>query len=35
MVTHLVKTTVDIEDSEGTELSGNTFSGNDNGAHFV
>eukprot|EP00752_Nemacystus_decipiens_P005724 g5181.t1 len=35
IVTHLVKTTVDIEDSDGTELSGNTFSGNDNGAHFV
>eukprot|EP00903_Cladosiphon_okamuranus_P009971 g9457.t1 len=34
-VTHLVKTTVDIEDSDSTELSGNTFSGNDNGAHFV
>lgn len=35
VVTHLVKTTVDIEDSDGTEISSNTFSGNDNGAHFV
>ncbi|CAB1102838.1 MEP19 [Ectocarpus sp. CCAP 1310/34] len=35
VVTHLVKTTVDIEDSDGTVISGNAFSGNDNGAHFV
>ncbi|CAM9902640.1 unnamed protein product [Ectocarpus sp. 4 AP-2014] len=35
VVTHLVKTTVDIEDSDGTIISGNAFSGNDNGAHFV
>ncbi|CAM9819661.1 unnamed protein product, partial [Ectocarpus fasciculatus] len=35
VVTHLVKTTVDIEDSDGTVISGNFFSGNDNGAHFV
>lgn len=35
VVTHLVRSTVDIEDSDGTEISGNAFSGNDNGAHFV